>query len=281
MQFGIELAPWGDLANPRDLAALAREAEAVGWDGFFVWDAMLHDPDHLPKADLWIAMAAVAAATERMKIGPMVTPLPRRRPWKLAREAVSLDQLSNGRLILGVGLGDPSDVEFDWFGEPGHDHKTRAKMLDEGLAILDGLWSGKPFAFEGEYYTLHEMTFEPVPVQQPRIPIWVGGYWPNKAPFRRAARWDGVQPGTYNGDLTPDTLRELAAYISEHRTSTEPFDVAVSGRTRGSDLETGASHVRSLAEVGATWWLEIAGGDAAAWPGDQVRERILQGPPRW
>jgi alkanesulfonate monooxygenase SsuD/methylene tetrahydromethanopterin reductase-like flavin-dependent oxidoreductase (luciferase family) len=153
-------------------------------------------------------------------------------------------------------------------------------MLDEGLAILDGLWSGKPFAFEGEHYQLHEMTFEPVPVQQPRIPIWVGGYWPNKAPFRRAARWDGVQPGTYNGELTPDTLRELAAYISEHRTSTEPFDVAVSGRTRGSDLEAGASHVRSLAEAGATWWLEIAGGDAAAWPGDQVRERILQGPPR-
>ncbi len=281
MKFGIELAPWGELANPRDLAVAAREAEKAGWDGFFVWDAMLHDPQHLPKADPWIAMAAVAAATERIAIGPMVTPPPRRRPWKLAREAVSLDQLSNGRLILGVGLGDPSDTEFEWFGEPGVDHKTRARMLDEGLAIIDGLWSGKPFSFDGEHYKLHEMVFEPVPVQRPRIPIWVGGYWPNKAPFRRAARWDGVQPGSFSGALSSAETRDVIAYIAEQRGGNlEGFDVAVGGQTPGDDPQRAAEQVREYAEAGATWWLEIAGGEATAWTAEEVRTRIRQGPPR-
>ena len=280
MHFGIELAPWGDLADPRELAALAKQAEDVGWDGFFVWDAMFHDPDYLPKADCWIAMAAVAAATERIKIGPMVTPPPRRRPWKLARECVSLDQLSGGRLVLGVGLGDPSDEEFEWFGEPGVDHKTRARLLDESLAILDGLWSGKPFSFDGEFYHLHEVTFEPVPVQQPRIPIWVGGWWPNKPPMRRAARWDGVHPGSLGEPLTPNDIRDMLAYIRQHRTADGPFDVAIGGSTPGDDLAAAGEQVGPFAEAGATWWLETGGGNGVAAGSDGVRARILQGPPR-
>ena len=280
MQFGFELAPWGDLADPRELAKLAKQAEDVGWDGFFVWDAMFHDPDYLPKADCWVAMAAVASATERIKIGPMVTPPPRRRPWKLARECVSLDQLSGGRLILGVGLGDPSDEEFEWFGEPGLDHKTRARMLDESLAILDGLWSGKPFSFDGEFYHLHEVTFEPVPVQQPRIPVWVGGWWPNKPPMRRAARWDGVHPGSLGEPLTPDDIRDMVAYIHQHRTDDGPFDVAIGGSTPGGDLAAAGEQIRPFAEAGVTWWLETGGGNGVAASSDGVRARILQGPPQ-
>jgi alkanesulfonate monooxygenase SsuD/methylene tetrahydromethanopterin reductase-like flavin-dependent oxidoreductase (luciferase family) len=280
VQFGIELAPWGELADPNALAELARQAEEVGWDGFFVWDAMYHDPDHIPKADPWIAMAAVAAATERMMIGPMVTPVPRRRPWKLAREAVSLDQLSKGRLILGVGLGDPSDEEFEWFGEPGIDHKTRARMLDEGLAIIDGLWSGEPFGFDGEFYHLHEVAFEPRPVQQPRIPIWIGGWWPNKPPFRRAARWDGVHPGRLDRRLSPEDIRDLVAFIRQERGRDDHFDVAVGGSTPGDRPEEAAEIARTYAEAGATWWLEVGGGNGDAASVDQVKERVLQGPPR-
>ena len=281
MRYGLELAPWGELADPRALAALAREAEAAGWDGFFVWDAMLHDPDNLPKADPWVALAAVAISTERLRLGPMVSAPPRRRPWKLAREAVTLHRLSNGRLILGVGLGDPSDEEFAWFGEVGRDHKTRARMLDEALAIIAGLWSGQPFAFDGEFYTLHEMTFLPTPVQSPRIPIWVGGWWPNKPPMRRAARWDGVHPGRLDAPLTPEDVRDLVAYIKEHRTSDAPFDVAVGGVTPGDRTGAAAEMPRRFAEAGATWWLELGGGAGDAFPTERVRERVRQGPPRW
>ena len=279
VQYGFELAPWGDFVNPRDLAQLAKEAEDAGWDGFFVWDAMYHDPAYLPKADAWIAMAAVAMATERIKFGPMVAALPRRRPWKLAREAVSLDQMSNGRLILGVGLGDPSDEEFEWFGEPGLDHKTRARMLDESLQVITGLWSGQPFSFDGEFYHLHEVTFTPTPVQGARIPIWVGGWWPNKPPMRRAARWDGVHPGKLEGRLTPDELRDLIAYVQQHREVDTPFDVAIGGDTSALDREAALAEVRSYSEAGATWWLEVGGGNGEADECEAVRKRILAGPP--
>ena len=279
MRFGVELAAWGRFADPRELARLAAEAEGAGWDGFFLWDAMLHDPDDLPKADPWVALAAVAMATERIRIGPMVTPVPRRRPWKLAREAVTLDHLSGGRLTLGVGLGDPSEEEFGWFGETGLDHKTRAAMLDEGLAILDGLWSGEPFAFEGEHYALHEMTFLPRPVQAPRIPIWAGGWWPAKGPMRRAARWDGVHPGRLGGPLTPGDVRELLAYIGEHRERDGPFDVVVPGSTRGDAPGEATERVRAYAEAGATWWLETCGVAGRLFPEDEIEWIVRGGPP--
>ena len=280
MRYGFELAPWGAYADPRALARLAQSAEAAGWDGLFLWDAMLHDPDGLPKADPWLALAAVALSTERLRIGTMVTPLPRRRPWKLAREAVTLDHLSGGRLILGVGLGDPSDEEFAWFGEVGRDHRTRARMLDEGLEVLTGLWRGEPFAFAGEFYRLHEMTFLPTPVQLPRIPIWVGGWWPNRAPMRRAARWDGVHPGRLDGPLTPEDVRALVAYIQEHRTDPGPFDVVVADATPGDQPAVAAERVRAYAEAGATWWLEEGGTSGRAWPPERIEARVRQGPPR-
>ena len=276
MQFGIELAPWGDYADPLALAQLARTAETAGWDGFFLWDAMLHDPDDLPKADPWIALAAVAAATRRIRFGPMVTPLPRRRPWKLARETVTLDHLSEGRLTLGVGLGDPSLEEFAWFGEAGADHRTRARLLDEGLEILAGLWSGRPFAFDGEFHHLHEMTFLPAPVQTPRIPVWVGGWWPNRAPMRRAARWDGVHPGRIGGSMSLEDVAELVVYIRRRRPVGAPFDVVVADPPEIAATERLTDRLRGLEAAGATWWLVKAG----AIPAESMERIVRQGPPR-
>jgi alkanesulfonate monooxygenase SsuD/methylene tetrahydromethanopterin reductase-like flavin-dependent oxidoreductase (luciferase family) len=276
MRFGLELAPWGDLADPRALAALARAAEASGWDGLFLWDSMVHDPLGLPKADLSIALAAIAMATERIRFGPMVAALPRHRPWKVAREAVSLDHLSAGRFVLGVGLGDPSLEEFAWFGEAGLDHRTRAAMLDEGLAIVAGLWSGQPFGIQGEHYRLHEMTFLPTPVQKPRIPIWVGGWWPNRGPMRRAARWDGVHPGRLDGPLSAADVAAIVAYIGQERTAPEPFEVVVGDRPTEIDLDAPHDRLRTLAEAGATWWLLTAGAE----PAEEIERLVRHGPPR-
>lgn len=276
MKFGLEIAPWGALADPRRLALLAAEAEAAGWDGVFVWDAMLHDEARLPKADPWIALAAIAMRTERIRLGTMVTPLARRRPWKVARETVTLDYLSNGRVILGVGLGDPSDEEFAWFDEAGRDYRTRAAMLDEGLEILDGLWSGEPFGFAGEHYRLAEMTFAPRPVQRPRIPIWVGGWWPNRAPLRRAVRWDGFHPGKPGDFLTAGDVREITAAVARERPASAPFDLAVQARVE-LDRSRAADNARELANAGATWWMEKAG----TMPNGAIECLVQAGPPRW
>ena len=276
MRFGIEIAPWGELADPRVLAELAGLADDEGWDGIFLWDAMLHDPDGLPKADPWIALAAVAMKTRQVRIGTMVTPIPRRRPWKLARETVTLDQLSSGRLTLGVGLGDPSLEEFEWFGEPGTDHRTRARMLDEGLAILSGLWTGEPFAFSGEHFQLHEMTFQPRPVQRPRIPVWVGGWWPNQGPFRRAARWDGVYPGRTDGPMSPEDVAAVVAYIRDESGREQPFDVVVGDRPGVFAPDAIGERIHRLARAGATWWLDKAGVQSAK----SLERRLRMGPPR-
>jgi alkanesulfonate monooxygenase SsuD/methylene tetrahydromethanopterin reductase-like flavin-dependent oxidoreductase (luciferase family) len=276
MRYGIEAAPWGELANPRTLARIAAVAEDAGWDGFFLWDGMLHDPDGLPKADPWIALAAIALATERIRFGPMVTPLPRRRPWKVARESVTLDHLSNGRFVLGVGLGDLSLEEFAWFGERGVDYATRARMLDEGLAILEGLWGGEEFRFSGEFYQLAPMRFLPAPVQSPRIPVWVGGWWPNRAPMRRAARWDGAHPNRAGRPMTPEETAEIAAFIRENRASNAPFDLVIGDYF--STLERGelADRIEALERAGATWWVDKIG----ALPASEAEARIRQGPPR-
>ncbi len=148
LQFGVLVPNFGNCCgSPRELAELAVEAEESGWDGFFIFDHILYSNDeHVPLADPWVALAAIAMNTKRMRIGPLVTPLARRRPWKLARETVSIDHLSKGRLTLGVGLGDPAEVEFTSLGENGED-RVRAEKLDEGLEVLVGLWRGEPFSY--------------------------------------------------------------------------------------------------------------------------------------
>ena len=280
MKYGLYIPPFGPYGDARTLASLARDAEDAGWDGFFIWDHIAgHD---LAFTDTWVALAAVALATTRIRIGTTVTPVPRRRPWKLARETVAVDRLSNGRLILGVGIG-VGDPEWGDLGEETKLRK-RAQMLDEGLDILVGLWSGEPFSYEGRYYRVSEAHFLPKPLQSPRIPIWVGGFWPNRGPFDRAARWDGVFPLYSTWDRLPDQLREVAIYIKSSRDSDAPFDIISMGVTPTPD--EGLDDVAAFAEAGATWWLEAIApfrydrGFDEPWPVEALRERVLQGPPR-
>lgn len=288
MRFGITLPPFADFSDPRTLAELAHDAEKARWDGFFVWDAVFFDPTFHPMADPWVSLAAVAMHTERLRIGTMVTPLARRRPWKLARETVSVDRLSNGRLTLGVGLGDPVQWDFGFFDEA-TDSKLRARKLDEGLDVLTGLWSGQPFSYQGEQYNVKEVTFRPTPVQSPRIPIWVGGWWPNKPPLRRAARWDGVCPGKWGSTISPDEWRELLAYIQKYRTANAPFDAVHIGATPGDNPTQAAELVESYAQAGVTWWIESVDPWRFGWSFEVpwapeatvlMRERVKQGPPK-
>ena len=255
MKHGISIPNFGAFADIHRLTELAREAEDNGWDGFFLWDHLNEPP--APMLDPWVALAAIAAATKRIRIGTMVTPVARRRPWKLARETVSIDHLSGGRLILGVGLGGMPRDEHSRFGEVADD-RVRARRLDEGLDILAGLWSGEPYTYEGEEYQVDNATFLPRPVQQPRIPVWVAGSWPNRRPFRRAARWDGVvpqkvpaSPGAMPQRLTPDETAEMLDYTLRHRDTDAPFDVAMS-----AVMPPDPDLVDSFAAAGATWLLE-------------------------
>ena len=213
MRFGALVPQFGDYGHPNKLAVLAHEAEESGWDGFFIWDHIqVNWP--APVADTTVALAAIALATRRMRIGPIVTPLFRRNPAKLARETVSLDHLSAGRMVLGAGLGG------DWFGEIStfagpQEARVRAAMLDEALAIVTGLWSGAKFSFDGVRYQVRDAQFIPAPVQ-PRIPIWLAGTWPKKPPFRRAAHYDGVVPASTDIEklLSPDDIRGARDFIA-------------------------------------------------------------------
>ena len=267
------------------LTGLAAEAEAAGWDGFFLWDDVTFDPV-LPVGDPWIALAAIALRTERIRLGPLVTPLPRRRPWKVARETASLDHLSQGRVVLGVGIGIGPE-EFDALGEV-TDPKVRAAMLEEGLQVLTGLWSGEPFQFAGVHYKVQAAQFLPRPVQSPRIPIWVAGGWPNKAPFRRAARWDGVFPQDNRVRavemMAPAEIENLLNYMAPYRQPGTPFEVVHWGITAGEDAEADRAVVAAYAAAGVTWWLENFiphrwGGNWSEWPLEQMRRRVRQGPP--
>lgn len=276
MKFGLDIPTGGAYADPRKLADLAAEAEEAGWDGFFIQD-VLFSVDAL--TDPWVALSAIAMRTQRMRIGVFLTPIPRRRPWQLAREAVSLDYLSNGRLIFGAALGF-QDLDFTPFGEE-YDAKIRAEKLDEGLEVLRGLWSGEKFSFHGKHYQLDNVTFLPKPLQSPRIPVWLAGGWPNRKPLRRAAHWDGIYLMTVNQVtnelLTTEEIREAVAYIQTNRESTDPFDVAVNGEVP-DDASKAAEIIRAYQEAGATWWIDLEGTGESF---EEYRARIRRGPPRY
>ncbi len=227
MKFGFVL-PGGDA---RRAGESAREAEEAGWDGFFVWEPVWG-------VDAWIQLTVAAMQTERIRLGTMITPVSRMRPWKLASETATLDNLSNGRVILSVGLG-AIDSGFEAFGEV-TDRKTRAELLDEGLDILTGLWRGQPFNYTGTHYKIKETRFAPPspPVQKPRIPVWVVGAWPRPKSMQRVLRYDGLLPHKMNDkgeiiNFTPDDIREMKAFVDEHRTLETPFDIVVEGTTPG------------------------------------------------
>jgi alkanesulfonate monooxygenase SsuD/methylene tetrahydromethanopterin reductase-like flavin-dependent oxidoreductase (luciferase family) len=259
-------------ARPREFAELAFEAEESGWDGVFV-------PDGVPGTDPWVVLAAIAMRTERIRIGTMLTPVSRRRPWKLASETATLDHLSNGRVILSVGLG-AIDVGFTQFGEE-TDRKVRAELLDEGLEIITGLWSQQSLHYEGKHY--HVQTTGPgwtaLSRQQPRIPIWVTGAWPpHMKSMRRALRYDGLLPNVMDGECTPDTIRAMRQFVLEHRGSDSPYDIVKEGETPGNDSTKARAIVQPFAEAGATWWLESMWWNNVTV--EIIRQRIRQGPPR-
>ena len=278
MQYGFVI----EGGDPASICKLAQEAEAAGWDGVFIADAidlvMGKNAPPLPWFDPWIVLAAIATTTERIRFGPIITPVPRRRPWKLARETTTLDHLSKGRLILGVGLGAAQDDGgFFKVGEA-MDLRVRAQRLDEGLAILDGLWGGKPFSFKGEHYNVQKMTMLPTPQQSPRIPVWVPGVWMKEKSMQRALRWDGIIPQKYRSmeRMTVDETRELKKFVDANRSQTTPFDIVVGGSTPGGNPKKAAAMVSPFAEAGATWWLE-----SAMMSPDKLKKRIQQGPPRF
>ena len=255
--------------DPRTAADLAAEAEAAGWDGVFYWDGIaIGESDTY---DPWVVMAAMAMRTDSVRLGAIVTPPSRRRPWKLARETMTLDRLSNGRLVLPVGLGALDDGAFGNVGEP-TSARIRAEMLDESLDVLEGLWTGEPFAYAGRHYRFGPMTFRPTPVQRPHIPIWVVGAWPHERSMRRVLRYDGVVTQVSSaGDV-----RAIAEFVARERPAGDgPFEIVAQGRTP-PDADRATAAVRPYAEAGATWWIE---GD---WDGstvESVRRRIQVGPP--
>ena len=269
----------GMFGDPRLLLDLAVAAEDSGWDGFFIWDHLLWHEPHGHVADPTVVISAVAARTERIRIGVMVSALARRRPAKVARETVTLDHLTGGRLIFGAGLGS-LPAEFSAFGEPA-DPRQRAARLDESLQLLDMLWRGQRVTFHSDHLTADGVTMLPRPVQEPRVPVWCAGRWPHQVPFRRAARWDGVMP-THTGyglgeTMPPADLHAVVQYTLAHRTAAGPFDVALEGRTDGSAADRGGGHVSRYVSAGLTWWIEALGWWRGS-PADALT-RVRQGPP--
>ncbi len=276
LHYGLYLPNFGKSSHPHRLVGLAFEAEKSGWDGFFLWDHIVEWNQRVPIWDPFTTLAAIAMMTTRIRIGTTVTPLPRLPPWVVARQTVSIDHLSKGRLVLGAGLGGERSAGYERFGETAN-NKMLAEKLDEALEIITGFWSGKPFSYRGKHYQIRRTVFLPPPVQKPRIPIWVGGFWPRKGPFRRAARWDGVIPLRLPMRLPqPHDLREILAYVRKHRTSTTPFDMIKIGWTSGVNRKANTEKITPYVEAGITWWLESLYHDSP----QAMRKRIRMGPPR-
>jgi alkanesulfonate monooxygenase SsuD/methylene tetrahydromethanopterin reductase-like flavin-dependent oxidoreductase (luciferase family) len=241
-QRGLFVAPFDALADARVIGDLAASAEAAGWDGFFVWDHLQYGDRVAAIADPWICCAAIALRTERMRFGPMVTPLPRRRPQVLARQAASLAVLSGGRFALGLGIGDDWVGEFGGYGDE-TDPKVRGRMLDEGLDVLTDLLSGETVDHDGEHYAARDVCFRPAPA----VPIWLAGRFGNKAPARRAAKYDGFFVIGLDG---PDDLAAVGADIASYNPA-PGFDLVV-------DLQPGQD-VAPWLDRGASWVLTRIG----------------------
>jgi alkanesulfonate monooxygenase SsuD/methylene tetrahydromethanopterin reductase-like flavin-dependent oxidoreductase (luciferase family) len=274
MRYGFVL-PSGDARLAADAAAAAEQA---GWDGFFVWEPVWGN-------DAWVSLTAAAMLTERIRLGTMLSPIARMRPWKLASEAASLDNLSGGRVILGIGLGAP-DSGYAAFGEV-IDRRARAELTDEGLAILTGLWAGQPFSFSGKHYQVRPTEFAPPapPVQQPRIPIWVVGAHGRAPSMRRAAAYDGLLPTVIDAKgrhtLKLAHMPAILAELRELRGDDAPYEIIVEGETPGGDPRVAAKKVRPWAKAGATWWLETMWSlPRETPPREAIFSRLEQGPPR-
>jgi alkanesulfonate monooxygenase SsuD/methylene tetrahydromethanopterin reductase-like flavin-dependent oxidoreductase (luciferase family) len=286
MRYSISIPNFGEFAAPRVFAEVARRVEEAGWDALLVWDHVVEQKELRREiADPWILLTAAALATSRIRLGTAITPVARRRPAKLAREVTTLDRLTGGRMVLGAGLGAPVDDEYATFGDT-TDPRVLAERLDEGLHALDLLWSGEPVTYRGNQVTVDDVVFQPTPVQRPRVPVWVGGFWPNKAPMRRAARWDGAIPVTAGMATAspPDVreVRELVGFLRDCRAENgyadKPFDIVVGGASPAG--QAGRDLVGPLADLGITWWDErMPWGDDLERTEPMLR-RVEQGPPR-
>ncbi len=274
MKFGFVL-PYGDA---RTAADFAYEAEEAGWDGFFVWEPVWG-------IEAWVSLTAAAMRTERIRLGTMITPVSRMRPWELASKTATFDNLSKGRVILAVGLG-AVDTGFESFGEV-TDRRTRAELLDEGLDIVTGLWRGQPFSYDGKHYHLKPTAFAPPPspVQKPRIPIWVVGAWPRMKSMQRVLRYDGLLPNAMTAKgkhrkATPKDIQAMKVFVDGKRKAKTVFDIIVEGTTPGDNPKKASAIVRKWAKAGATWWIEAMWGAPRNAKGlKAILKRIKQGPP--
>ncbi|WP_426502268.1 LLM class flavin-dependent oxidoreductase [Dactylosporangium sp. McL0621] len=269
MRSGPRSAIWlplfDELADPVTVTGLAAAAEEAGWDGFFVWDHVRWRAPVRSVADPWVTLAAIAAGTSRLRIGPMVTPLPRRRPAKVARETATLDRLSDGRLTLGVGIGGDASGELSRLGEE-PDDRRRGEMLDEALEILAAAWSGSPVRHRGAHYLVDDVEFRPGPVQGPAVPIWVAAFPGAAKPLRRAARHQGFFPVNFEH---ADQLAEAVATVTAMRPDpTAPYDIAAE-RPPGADPAP-------LVRAGATWLLTAFEPESLSL--DHVRGVVRDGP---
>jgi alkanesulfonate monooxygenase SsuD/methylene tetrahydromethanopterin reductase-like flavin-dependent oxidoreductase (luciferase family) len=265
MRQGVFFPPFDGVADPHSLVELGRTAEAAGWDGLFLWDHLLYAGGVTKILDPYISLAAIASATTTIQLGAMVTPLNRRRPQIVARQAVTLDLLSNGRLILGFGIGDDGESgELSKFGEA-TDAKERGAMLSEGLDVLTGLLSGEPLTHHGERYRADDVTFQPTAARAGGIPIWLAARWPNPAPIRRAARYGGVFVIQMKDPRDVAALRER---LRSEGTDLDHFDVVISGFV-GDDPTP-------WARAGADWFLSWIGPYNMNFA--EVHEMIKEGP---
>ncbi|TJZ41451.1 LLM class flavin-dependent oxidoreductase [Streptomyces piniterrae] len=284
MRFSMNIPNFGDFADARTVASVASAAEEAGWDALFIWDHVVHEKRRNRSfGDPWMLLTAAALATSRIKLGTLVTPVARRRPQQLARQVSTLDRVSEGRVIFGAGLGGPVEDEYGSFGEP-TDPAVLAERLDEGLDLLERYWSGEPVTHHGRHYEVDDVRLLPTPVQRPRMPVWIGGFWPHRRPMRRAAQWDGAVPlfhSARHGHAPPaGEVRELVDYIGRHRHdgAGKPFEVVVGGVSpaagaRARDL------IGPLIDAGATWWDERRPMDDELERLAPVLRRIEEGPP--
>jgi alkanesulfonate monooxygenase SsuD/methylene tetrahydromethanopterin reductase-like flavin-dependent oxidoreductase (luciferase family) len=286
VRYSVSVPNFGEFAAPEVFAEVARRAEEAGWDALLVWDHVVGEKDQRWQiADPWILLTAAALATSRIRLGTAITPVARRRPSKLAREVATLDRLTRGRMVLGAGLGEPVAAEYGSFGDT-TDTRVLAERLDEGLHALELLWSGEPVTYRGNQITIDDVVFLPTPVQRPRVPIWVGGFWPNRAPMRRAARWDGAIPAMAGMESArpPEVseVRELVLFLrgcrAENGLADRPFDIVIGGMSPGG--AAGRDLAGPLAGLGITWWDErMPWGDDLE-RAEPILRRIEQGPPR-
>lgn len=288
MRYSINIPNFGDFADARTVAQTATAAEQAGWDGLFVWDHVVHDKEvqrGKPFGDPWMLLTAAALATSRIRLGPLVAAVPRHRPEQLARQVATLDAMSGGRVTLGAGLGGPADDEYGSFGDT-VDRTVHAERLDEALELLTRYWSGESVDHDGAHYRVQATQLLPATVQRPRPPVWIGGFWPNRPPMRRAARWDGAAPlfadALHGVPPRPEQLAEVVSYIGKHRepTAAAPFEMVVGGLTPADPVQA-RDIVGPLADAGATWWDERqlqTGGLIDSY--EAVLRRIEAGPPR-